>query len=84
MSIAGTTKPSMLYEEIHNLAVLIILSRLMLAGIEAEAEIAIEYGVVDIVDDVVEELEEGLKREIKVAEKAKRRREENDQNWNEN
>jgi|GEM_PF-3580010 hypothetical protein len=46
---ADTSKPSLLYEEIHNLAVLMILSRLRLAGIEAEAEIAIEYGVVDLV-----------------------------------
>ncbi|AIG97390.1 hypothetical protein AFULGI_00005890 [Archaeoglobus fulgidus DSM 8774] len=42
------SKPSQIYEEIHNLAVSIILARLRKVGIEAEAEIALENGVVDI------------------------------------
>ncbi|AGK61313.1 hypothetical protein Asulf_01322 [Archaeoglobus sulfaticallidus PM70-1] len=46
---ADRSAPSLLYEEIHNMAVVMILTRLRAAGIEAEGEIAIEYGVVDIV-----------------------------------
>ncbi|AGK61308.1 hypothetical protein Asulf_01317 [Archaeoglobus sulfaticallidus PM70-1] len=42
------SKPSQIYEEIHNLAVSIILARLRKVGIEAEAEITLKNGVVDI------------------------------------
>ncbi|WP_456478322.1 hypothetical protein [Geoglobus ahangari] len=44
-----SSKPSMLYDEIHNLAVVILLARLRQAGIEVEGEIPLEYGVVDLV-----------------------------------
>lgn len=42
------SRPSQIYEEIHNLAVSIILARLRKMGIEAEAEVTLKKGVVDI------------------------------------